>query len=129
MLTMYAHLRGVPPAKINDLVSGTIQHLNLTKWADKLCGDYRQVILLLCLELAVFPFSNISRSGHYFHAIVSKMKLKPDRGLTTRDTLLLTICFIPLRLLLNNLQFTAVETKGNSALLSHWLETLPLYFW
>ncbi|XP_073229976.1 phospholipid-transporting ATPase ABCA3-like [Porites lutea] len=40
MLTMYANLRGVQPAKINDLVSSTIKHLNLTKWADKLCGDY-----------------------------------------------------------------------------------------
>ena len=47
MLTMYAHLRGVPPAKIKDLVSATIQHLNLTKWADKLCGDYRRVTALL----------------------------------------------------------------------------------
>lgn len=40
MLTMYAQLRGVQPRKISDLVSATIQHLSLTKWADKLCGDY-----------------------------------------------------------------------------------------
>lgn len=40
MLTMYAHLRGVPPEKVKDLVSTTIQHLHLSKWADKLCGDY-----------------------------------------------------------------------------------------
>ena len=41
MLTMYARLRGVPSNKIEDLVSATIKHLNLTNWADKLCGDYR----------------------------------------------------------------------------------------
>lgn len=40
MLTMYAHLRGVPSNKVKDLVSSTIKHLNLTNWADKLCGDY-----------------------------------------------------------------------------------------
>ena len=46
MLTMYAHLRGVPSNKVKDLVSSTIKHLNLTNWADKLCGDYRSVLLL-----------------------------------------------------------------------------------
>ncbi|KAJ7352721.1 hypothetical protein OS493_034326 [Desmophyllum pertusum] len=40
MLTMYARLRGVPSNKLQDLVSATIKHLNLTNWADKLCGDY-----------------------------------------------------------------------------------------
>ncbi|XP_015769367.1 PREDICTED: ATP-binding cassette sub-family A member 3-like [Acropora digitifera] len=40
MLTMYANLRGVQPEKIDNLVSATIKHLNLAKWADKLCGDY-----------------------------------------------------------------------------------------
>lgn len=40
MLTMYARLRGVPSNKVKDLVSSTIKHLNLTNWADKLCGDY-----------------------------------------------------------------------------------------
>jgi len=37
---MYARLRGVPSNKIENLVSATIKHLNLTNWADKLCGDY-----------------------------------------------------------------------------------------
>lgn len=46
MLTMYANLRGVQPEKIDNLVSATIKHLNLAKWADKLCGDYRQVYYL-----------------------------------------------------------------------------------
>ncbi|KAK3732015.1 hypothetical protein QZH41_016886 [Actinostola sp. cb2023] len=40
MLVMYAQLRGVHPSKINDIVSTTIEKLNLGKWADKLCGNY-----------------------------------------------------------------------------------------
>ncbi|EDO48951.1 predicted protein [Nematostella vectensis] len=40
MLTMFARLRGVQPDKIPNVVSTTIEHLNLGKWADKLCGDY-----------------------------------------------------------------------------------------
>ena len=55
MLTMYANLRGVRPDKIKDVVSGTIEHLNLTKWADKLCGDYRRVMSSL---FTVPPFAN-----------------------------------------------------------------------
>ena len=41
MLEMYAHLRGVPDNKIKDLVTHTIDSLNLGKWADKMCGTYR----------------------------------------------------------------------------------------
>lgn len=44
MLTMYAHLRGVPDNKIDDVVSSTIDQLSLEKWADKLCGNYRFLI-------------------------------------------------------------------------------------
>ncbi|KAK3749276.1 hypothetical protein QZH41_016042, partial [Actinostola sp. cb2023] len=40
MLVMYAQLRGVQPSKINDIVSTTIENMNLGKWADKLCGNY-----------------------------------------------------------------------------------------
>ena len=42
---MYAQLRGVPSDKIKGVVAAAIEHLNLRKWADKLCGDYRSVIL------------------------------------------------------------------------------------
>ncbi|XP_031559324.1 ATP-binding cassette sub-family A member 3-like isoform X2 [Actinia tenebrosa] len=40
MLVMYSQLRGVAPDKINDVVSSLIEHLNLGKWADKLCGNF-----------------------------------------------------------------------------------------
>ncbi|XP_031561453.1 ATP-binding cassette sub-family A member 3-like [Actinia tenebrosa] len=40
MLVMYAQLRGVAPDKIDEVVSATIDHLSLGKWADKLCGNY-----------------------------------------------------------------------------------------
>ena len=43
MLTMFARLRGIPSHRINDVVTDAIDHLNLGKWADKLCGDYRLV--------------------------------------------------------------------------------------
>ena len=56
MLTMYALLRGVPSNKVKDLVSSTIKHLNLTNWADKLCGDYRSVLLL---DTSPFTSSNL----------------------------------------------------------------------
>ena len=62
MLTMYAQLRGVQPRKISDLVSATIQHLSLTKWADKLCGDYRQVKYHL-LHSSVFLSKLVGRGG------------------------------------------------------------------
>ena len=41
MITMYARLRGVPDDKIRDIVSDAIHLLNLEKWADSLCGNYR----------------------------------------------------------------------------------------
>ena len=41
MLEMYAHLRGVPSAKLENLVTHTIESLNLGNWADKMCGTYR----------------------------------------------------------------------------------------
>ena len=41
MLTMYARLRGVPDNKIKDIVCDVIEMINLGKWADSLCGDYR----------------------------------------------------------------------------------------
>ena len=56
MLTMYARLRGVPSNKIEDLVSATIKHLNLTNWADKLCGDYRWEKLLIILFTVNFSY-------------------------------------------------------------------------
>ncbi len=41
MLEMYAHLRGVPYEKMDELVAHTIESLNLGHWADKMCGTYR----------------------------------------------------------------------------------------
>lgn len=41
MLTMYARLRGIPEYKIKDIVTDAINLLNLGKWADSLCGNYR----------------------------------------------------------------------------------------
>ena len=41
MLTMYARLRGIPEYKIKDVVTDAINLLNLGKWADSLCGNYR----------------------------------------------------------------------------------------
>ncbi|XP_046858898.1 phospholipid-transporting ATPase ABCA3-like [Xenia sp. Carnegie-2017] len=40
MLKMYAHLRGIPYERMEDLVEHTIESLNLEKWADKMCGTY-----------------------------------------------------------------------------------------
>ncbi|CAB4007510.1 ATP-binding cassette sub-family A member 3-like [Paramuricea clavata] len=40
MLEMYAHLRGIPYDKMDDLVQHTIESLNLVNWADKMCGTY-----------------------------------------------------------------------------------------
>ena len=66
MLTMYAHLRGVPSNKVKDLVSSTIKHLNLTNWADKLCGDYRSVLLL---DTSPFTSSHLL-SVHFLHTVL-----------------------------------------------------------
>ena len=67
MLTMYARLRGVPEYRIKDIVTDAINLLNLAKWADTLCGNYRYNLqlsysssvipnIVLCTYLfALFP--------------------------------------------------------------------------
>lgn len=40
VLTMYARLRGIPSSSIPAVVRSTIEHLDLVKYADKLCGNY-----------------------------------------------------------------------------------------
>jgi len=45
MLRMFARLRGIPSHKLEDVVTEAIAQLNLGKWADKMCGDYRYVLL------------------------------------------------------------------------------------
>ncbi|XP_077983290.1 phospholipid-transporting ATPase ABCA3-like [Glandiceps talaboti] len=40
VLRMYARLRGIQPHMVEAVVNSCISHLNLGKWADKLCGDY-----------------------------------------------------------------------------------------
>ncbi|PIK50489.1 ATP-binding cassette transporter subfamily A [Apostichopus japonicus] len=39
-LTMFARLRGIPAKSIPSVVDSTIEHLDLVKYADKLCGNY-----------------------------------------------------------------------------------------
>ena len=41
MLQMFARLRGIPAHKIDAIVNATIKQLNLSNWADKMCGNYR----------------------------------------------------------------------------------------
>ena len=41
MLQMFARLRGIPEHKIDAIVNATIKQLNLSNWADKMCGNYR----------------------------------------------------------------------------------------
>ncbi|XP_072014244.1 LOW QUALITY PROTEIN: phospholipid-transporting ATPase ABCA3-like [Amphiura filiformis] len=40
MLQLFARLRGIPRNEMERIVKATITHLNLDKWADKLCGTY-----------------------------------------------------------------------------------------
>ena len=56
MLTMYARLRGVPEYRIKDIVTDAINLLNLSKWADSLCGNYRYNLQLAytCLFSTMF---------------------------------------------------------------------------
>ena len=41
MLRMFARLRGIPGHVLEDVVNAAVDQLNLGKWADKMCGDYR----------------------------------------------------------------------------------------
>ena len=41
MLQMFARLRGIQAQKVDPIVNAAIKQLNLTNWADKMCGDYR----------------------------------------------------------------------------------------
>lgn len=41
MLRMFGRLRGIPGHKLEEMVDDAIKQLNLGKWADKMCGDYR----------------------------------------------------------------------------------------
>ena len=43
LLTMFARLRGIPEGSIRDVVTSTIEKLDLEKHANKLCGKYRSV--------------------------------------------------------------------------------------
>lgn len=44
MLEMFARLRGIPSHRISPVVSAAIKQLNLSNWADKMCGNYRYVL-------------------------------------------------------------------------------------
>ena len=41
MLEMFARLRGIPQSKMKAVVDTAIKQLNLSNWADKMCGNYR----------------------------------------------------------------------------------------
>ena len=41
LLTMFARLRGIPEPCISDVVTSTINKLDLSKYANKQCGKYR----------------------------------------------------------------------------------------
>ncbi len=43
LLTMFARLRGVPEKQIKEVVETEITRLDLMKYADKRCGNYRSV--------------------------------------------------------------------------------------
>ena len=43
LLSMFARLRGIPEHFIKDVVTSTIDKLDLGKHANKLCGKYRLV--------------------------------------------------------------------------------------
>ena len=43
LLSMFARLRGIPERYIRDVVTSTIDKLDLSKHANKLCGKYRLV--------------------------------------------------------------------------------------
>ena len=43
LLTMFARLRGVPEKQIKEVVEIEITRLDLKKYADKKCGNYRSV--------------------------------------------------------------------------------------
>jgi ABC-type Na+ transport system ATPase subunit NatA len=55
LLTMFARLRGVPEKQIKEVVETKITRLDLKKYADKRCGNYRSVAI-----------SNSSYSYHVF---------------------------------------------------------------
>lgn len=53
LLTMYARLRGIPERRISSIVDEAVKRLNLTKWADRQCGTYRYVFVVLSSLLSL----------------------------------------------------------------------------
>ena len=47
LLTMFARLRGIHENAINGVVQSVISRLDLKKHADKKCGAYRLVIIIM----------------------------------------------------------------------------------
>ena len=43
LLTMFARLRGVPEKQINEVVETELTRLDLKKYSDKKCANYRSV--------------------------------------------------------------------------------------
>ena len=52
LLTMFARLRGVPEKQIKSVVEIEITRLDLKKYADKKCGDYRFVEVKVLLNIS-----------------------------------------------------------------------------
>ena len=53
LLTMFARLRGVPEKQIKEVVETEITRLDLKKYADKKCGNYRSIHELFQLKLKI----------------------------------------------------------------------------
>ena len=49
ILTLYARLRGVREGEIRRVVRDLLEAVTLTEYADKLCGTYRWVLLIVYL--------------------------------------------------------------------------------
>ena len=64
LLTMFARLRGIPERHIRDVVTSTINKLDLSKYANKQCGKYRSVTLaVLCWLWRIWSECVLSCSG------------------------------------------------------------------
>ena len=50
---MFARLRGIPEKQIKEVVETEITRLDLKKYADKKCGNYRSVHELFQLKLKI----------------------------------------------------------------------------
>lgn len=67
MLRMFARLRGIPGGLLEEVVTASVDQLNLGKWADKMCGDYRYVAMIVMQLLINFFQENNENNVHPLH--------------------------------------------------------------